>query len=88
MNTKTHQHMPDHAVGEAQQNVEVRPINVLPTLPLDNWISKDCIDMNKSNIKKNAYIRFHSKRPHIIENMKNNITWKRRSVRLYTSSCL
>ena len=47
--------MPDHAVGQAQQNVEVRPSNGRPTLPLDNWISKDCIDMNKSNKKKCIY---------------------------------
>jgi hypothetical protein len=57
--------VPDHAVGQAQQNVEVRPINVLPTLPLDNWISKDCIDMNKSN-KKKMHIFASIQKDHIL----------------------
>ena len=51
LNIKTQEHMPGNAVGQAQQNVEVKPINV-PSLSLSLSLSVKLLnqyDMNTRN---------------------------------------
>ena len=56
-------------VWDRYTNCRVKP---QPSCP-DNWISNGNTHREKQMIKKPAQIRFHSKRPHSITNVKDNI---------------
>jgi len=61
---------PGPVLGLAQKSGSVKPVNEIPTL-LDNWILNSNIDIN--NNKNPAKIYFHSKIPHTITKINDNI---------------